>query len=282
MAPHSLVRRNGIVFILMASLLSGCGATAQTEQTTDETVEAATQSQTEQSLQSLDLVNQLMDEVQYLRGKVEILEHEMSKARERERQRYDDMDRRVRIIERQFGAGAAAVESPPADDDSITISIEPVAPDTQDAAAEDGAAPEELIEPLVPVDPEVVRGIYDAAFRSLRQGKYDDSIVQFEVLVTDYPGSELVDDALYWIAEANYVTQRHDEALQAFLRVVEAFPNSQRAPEAMLKIGYIHYDKEDFETARGYLNEVIDKFPASRSAFSARRRLSKMDRDGQF
>ena len=48
----------------------------------------------------------------------------------------------------------------------------------------------------------------------------------------------------------------------------------------MLKMGYIFYDLEDYVEAQNYLMEVINRYPASRSAFSARRRLDKMEREG--
>ena len=224
-------------------------------------------------------VQALSDEIRSLRDQVDVLENELDETRQRQKDLYDDLDARLRKIEPPMATGTGS-------DDGTSVSGEGTAIDSETAEPSgevSGEIPVEIpTEADEAVDPTVVREIYDDAFRTLRQGKYEDSIIKFKALIQNHPESELVDDSLYWIAEANYVTKNFDVALPVFEQIIRDYSENRRAPEAMLKIGYIYYDQQNYEQAQSYLLEVIDRFPASRSAFSARRRLDKMERDGNL
>ncbi len=227
-------------------------------------------------------IQALSEEVRALRNQVEVLATELSGTRQRQKDLYDDLDARLRKVERMISEGSR-----------ISPNVEGVLPESVSAPTDqtnenvaeidDGASVQVVpIEPVPAADPAVVRAEYDNAFRTLRQGKYEDAIIAFGALVENYPDSELVDDALYWIAEAHYVTQEFTVALQGFEQIIADYPDNRRAAEAMLKIGYIYYDQQNFEQAKNYLTEVMERYPASRSAFSAQRRLAKMQQEGHL
>lgn len=267
--------------LLIVALVAGCAAPVETPQGATTAADgssnpASSDIEPEQAL-SPTMVAQiqiLSDEVRSLRDQVDVLEVELDQTKQRQKDLYDDLDARLRKME------------PPAAPESDEDTVGEAQTDPETAAPSEDASGEISVE--VPaasedaVDPEVVREVYDTAFRTLREGKYEDAIIEFKALIQDYPESELVDDALYWIAEANYVTKNYEVALPVFEQIIRDYSENRRAPEAMLKIGYIYYDMQDYEQAQNYLLEVIDRFPASRSAFSARRRLDKMQRDGNL
>ncbi|HSH43317.1 MAG TPA: tol-pal system protein YbgF [Arenicellales bacterium] len=117
---------------------------------------------------------------------------------------------------------------------------------------------------------------YDSAFELLKQSRYNDAIIEFRSMVSEFPNGALVDDAQYWIGEAYYVTRDFENALNAFQTVVNRYPDSQRVPEAMLKLGYVQAELGRNEEARQTLNQVISQYPGSRVAISAETRLSKL------
>ena len=264
--------------LALVLMFTGC-APVQTSSELTATVETVTISDGDVALAPSALmlvqVQEMSDEIGTLRDRVEILEFELDKSKQRQNQLYDDLDQRLRKFERRDNSLDSTPSLPQSGSGTQPVSDAEDSPD-----ATDGVEPVTVELPASDVNPQIVREVYDNAFRALRQGKYEDSIIEFQMLIDTYPNSELVDDALYWIAEANYVTQKYDSALPVFERVIREFPENQRAAEAMLKIGYIYYDQQNYEEAKNYLMEVIDRFPASRSAFSARRRLDKMGRDG--
>ena len=265
--------------LAMVLMFTGCAPVETSSSDVTATVETVTISDAGVALAPSALmlaqVQEMSDEIGTLRDRVEILEFELDKSKQRQNQLYDDLDQRLRKFERRDNSLDSTPSLPQSGSGTQPVSDAEDSPD-----ATDGVEPVTVELPASDVNPQIVREVYDNAFRALRQGKYEDSIIEFQMLIDTYPNSELVDDALYWIAEANYVTQKYDSALPVFERVIREFPENQRAAEAMLKIGYIYYDQQNYEEAKNYLMEVIDRFPASRSAFSARRRLDKMGRDG--
>ncbi len=159
---------------------------------------------------------------------------------------------------RQPGAGAPATPSTP---------VRPTAPPPVAAAGPRLADADEQL-------------AYDEAFDKLKQSRYAEAIQAFQDLLSRYPNGALVDDAHYWIAEAQYVTRDFQSALNGFRNVVIRYPDSPRAPEALLKVGYIQYEVGAKEQARVTLNEVVTRYPGSRVAISAQTRLKRIERDG--
>ncbi len=281
-----------LAVLTVAILASGCEPveTSSTTPTTNITVSDAPTSQSidSASAQMVAQVQQLNQEIGGLRDRVDILEFELEKARERQKQLYDDLDLRLRKFERlqsrptnetQQTEPTSAVE--PSESDNTTPT------ETSIEAQQEPAAPSVSIEittqpVLTDVDLQAMRDAYDDAFRTLKTGDFDEAKIKFQEFIDGYPTSDLVDDAWYWIAESNYITKEFEQAIKLYQYVAREYPDYQRAHEALLKIGYIYYELENFEEAQMYLNEILDRFPASRSAFSAQRRLNKMKRDGNI
>ena len=280
----------GVMFLLV--IATGCEpvATSSATPTTNITVSDAPKESAEEETVSPTLlaqVQQLYQEVGGLRNRVELLEFELDKARKRQQQLYDDLDLRIRKFERLQSRPAPEPDLTDSQSSATQSSDSATQQDSTDENVSDESADAEPADEtaqtaILDVDPQTIRDAYDDAFRTLKSGDFDESQSKFRQFVDDYPSSDLVDDAWYWIAEANYITKNYDEAVKIYQFVAREYPEYQRAHEALLKIGYIYYDIENYEEAQLYLKEVLDRFPASRSAFSAQRRLDKMIRDGNI
>ena len=281
--------KNTFAVFALAILASGCTPveTSSTTPSTDITVSDAPTSQSTDSpsAQIVAQVQQLNQEIGGLRDRVDILEFELEKARERQKQLYDDLDLRLRKFERQQSRptnqtrqtdATSSAESPESD-----TAAQPETTAESQQESEPSVSIEIANQPVsTEIDLQAMRDAYDGAFRTLKTGNFDEAKTKFQEFIESYPSSDLVDDAWYWIAESNYITKEFEQAIKLYQYVARQYPDYQRAHEALLKIGYIYYELENYEEAQLYLNEVLDKFPASRSAFSAQRRLNKMKRDG--
>ena len=117
---------------------------------------------------------------------------------------------------------------------------------------------------------------YDTAFESLKQSRYQDAIAQFQGLINTWPESELADDALYWMSEANYVNREFEAALNGFRDLVQSYPGSSRVPEAMLKVGYIQYDIGAYDQAAKTFEDILVQFPGHQVTVSAETRLRRI------
>ena len=275
-------------------LASGCEPveTSSATPTTNVTISDAPESQPASTVspQVVAQVQQLNQEIGELTDRVEVLEFELDKSRKRQKQLYDDLDLRLRKFERlqsrtepetNVQQPEPDAEAEPTQSDSSTQSeaTDVSEQEQTEPSVDDGTASQPE---TVDVDPQVIREAYDEAFRTLKTGDFEEAETKFRLFIEQYPSSNLVDDAWYWIAEANYITKKFDQAIKLYQFVARGYPEYQRAHEALLKIGYIYYEQGNFEEAQLYLNEILDKFPASRSAFSAQRRLNKMKRDGNI
>jgi tol-pal system protein YbgF len=220
-------------------------------------------------------VQALQTEVQALRNQVEVQQHEIDNLRQRQRELYDDLDRRLRERERLTAPAGAA--SAPADAyGGVTPSQ---APSQAPTAAPAPMAPPVAAPSQPPAPADVAeQEAYDAAFGLLKQSRYGEAIEAFKAFLQRYPDSTLAGNAQYWIAEAYYVTRDFGKALEEFQKVLSSHPGSQKEPDAMLKIGYTYYELGDRAAARAALEDVISRYPGSRFAITAENRLK---REGQ-
>ncbi len=204
----------------------------------------------------------LREEARALRGQVDTLQHESEQARNRQRDQYLDIDRRLQTLE---GGG-----------EPVDFSA-PVAPG---AAAAGAATAGAVARPAVggTVDD---RAAYEAAFELLKSGRYDEAKGAFTRFLGAYPDSDLAGHAQYWLAETFYVQRDFETALGAFATVVEKYPGTRKMPDALLKIGYCSYENGDYADARSALEQVVKDYPDSTSARLAGQRLEKMRTEGR-
>ena len=194
-------------------------------------------------------VDTLQRQTAELRGRTETLEHASGGTAERQRTLYVDLDDRVRALEREL-------ESRPATGATVT---------------EAGA---------LPVPGGTDRQNYEAAFDLLKGQRYQDAAAAFGQFLVSYPDSQLADNAQYWLAEAYYVTEQFEEALRQFQIVLSDYPRSLKIPDALLKIGYSNYELKRWAAARSALERVRDSYPDSTTARLAEQRLQRMQDEG--
>jgi tol-pal system protein YbgF len=182
-----------------------------------------------------------------LRGMSEVQVNGSEALRKQQRDLYADLDKRIAALE--GGVQSAA---------GVNVGT---------AAAIAGAGA------TAPVDDQAV---YARAFEQLKAGDYRAAIEQFQGLMKNYPQSQLLDNAQYWIGEAYYVTRDYDLAAKAFRAVGERWPASRKAPDALLKLGYTQYQQKHLHDARATLTDVTQRFPGTDAARLAAERLQKI------
>lgn len=196
-------------------------------------------------------LQQMQQEVQRLRGEVEVQANEINGLKQRQRDVYMDIDKRLQQIETNAHAAP------------------PVAAATAGVAPAPGGSPEQE------------RAAYQQAFDKLKEGRYDEAITLFRAVLNNHPNGKLSDNAQYWLGEANYVTRRYREAVDEFSKVINNYPQSQKLPDAFLKLGFSQYELGDWAKARENLEQVVARFPQSAAANMANGRLQRMKTEGR-
>lgn len=117
---------------------------------------------------------------------------------------------------------------------------------------------------------------YQEAYEMLRNGHNAKAIQMFESLQADHPKGELSDNTQYWLGEAYKINRENDKARAAFNKVVSQYPNSSKVPDALLKLGYIEFDQQNLAKARDYFSRITTSYPETTAAHLASKKLAQM------
>ena len=103
----------------------------------------------------------------------------------------------------------------------------------------------------------------------------------FQQFLVSFPDSQLAGNAQYWLAESYYVTDQFEQALPQFQQVISGYPRSRKVPDALLKIGYANYELERWDAARDSLTKVATgEHRETTAARLAEQRLKRMTDEG--
>jgi tol-pal system protein YbgF len=214
-------------------------------------------------------LDQLQKELRQIRGDMEVVNHELTGIKRRQRELYLDIDRRLSDLE----AGGVRKDSSQSVNDQPGQQI-PISANDASPAVEAPA-----VDQVLPPSREE-KDAYRGAFNLLKEGRYDQSIKAFTGFLAQYPNSTYADNAQYWLGEANYVSRKYPAAVTEFNKVIVAFPNSSKVPDAMLKLGFTHYELKEWNKAREILSSVVQKYPDSSAAKLADTRLQRLKNEG--
>lgn len=119
--------------------------------------------------------------------------------------------------------------------------------------------------------------MYQAALAQFRRGSLGAARAGFGELVRQYPGSELVPDALYFLGQS-FAAENPDSAAAYYERVATQHGSSARAPTAVYNLGLLAERRNDVAGARRFYERVIREFPKSDEAALARDRVKTLGR----
>jgi tol-pal system protein YbgF len=97
----------------------------------------------------------------------------------------------------------------------------------------------------------------------LTRGSFATARIYFQELVTNYPTSDYVPDARFWIAESFAKEKNLPAADAAYAAVVSAHPASAKAPTALYKRAQLVLQLGNTAQARQLLTQVVARYPRS-------------------
>ncbi|HED35145.1 MAG TPA: tol-pal system protein YbgF [Gammaproteobacteria bacterium] len=230
-------------------------------------------------------MEQIQQELSSLRGLLEAQEHQLGLIKQRQRNLYQDMDRRLNDLEIQGGGAASA--SAGAASSGLTPpggagSSSPVPPPSGSSGAASTNVAAVAAGAVASNNDKNGKSAYSAAFNILKEGKYKEAIKSFRAFLTGYPDSIYSANAQYWLGEAYSVSREYKTALAAFEKVIAQYPESNKVEGSMLKIGFTYYEMKDWTSARTALDNVIRKYPGTTVSRKAKERLQRMKREGHY
>jgi len=232
-------------------------------------------------LEMIQQVDQISEDINLLRGEIEVQGNDVVEIKKRQRELYQDIDRRLRDLESRAVSQAPAtqVTVPPASAPAVEPPVEPA-----------GSAAQ--VPPLAPASSAAVaaapvtatqageKEAYQAAFDTLKEGRYKEAKVEFQAFLDKYPNGSFSGNAQYWLGEAHYVTRNFEQGIVEFEKVLNGFPGSNKVPDAMLKLGYTYYELKQFPQSKTVLQDLRTIFPNETASRLATKRLDRIRKEG--
>lgn len=207
--------------------------------------------------QNLDLLNQLdalQHELSRVKGQLEVVEHNLELAQQRQKDLYADTDNRLRKLE---SAAASVTQAPTASNEA-----NPPAQQVSDAAAETENAETKA---------------YDAAQVLLKEAKYKEAFDAFDKFIQNYSNSKQVPNAQYGLGYAQFSLKNYKAAIATQQKLITQFPDSSKVPDAKFNIANCQIQLSDIDSAKKTLRELIAQYPSSELVPNAKRRLTILE-----
>lgn len=180
-------------------------------------------------------IEALKAEVSRLRGQNEMLEHKFESLSKRQSDLYLDLDKRIEDLRRQGKE------------------MTPAQPAAADTLAESKA--------------------YEEALDQFKAGNYDKAIAGFDAFIKTYPDSGLAANAQYWSGYASYAKKDYKRAIEQQTKLLSAYPQSPKVPDALLNIASSQMELKDTPAAKKNFQEIVAKYPGTNAAAIAAKRL---------
>ncbi|MCE0724322.1 MULTISPECIES: tol-pal system protein YbgF [Legionella] len=220
----------------------------------------------------IDKIQSLQQEIQELRGQLEVQAHDLKLLQQQQVAFYKDLDARL------SGSSSAKSSSKPALD--LSAGSKETTPKATGSASNVQAAKSAVPTPTpVPVtttsrvNPADEQISYLAAYESVKNKRYDDAINAMNVFVQKYPRGGYTANAQYWLGELYLVKKDYPKSIEHFTVVLQQFPTSSKSAASMLKIGYAYAAQGDTQEAKKFLQQVVRAYPGTPTAQLANSKL---------
>ena len=192
-------------------------------------------------------LDDLQTQVNDLRGVTELHTHQLSQVLERQRELYQELDRRVNE------ALKSTVQAP----QTVAVVSTTVSKNYSDNLTENEA--------------------YDKALNLvLKDKRYEEAIPAFHKFNQTYPQSTYAPNSHYWLGQLLFNKGNLNEAEQEFTIVVQQFKDSSKRPDALLKLAMVAQQKNDKNKAVKLYSQLLSEYPNSTSAQLAKPRLESL------
>ena len=185
----------------------------------------------------------MQNEVNELRGSIEVQNYQLEKILERQRELYLEIDKRIESVKTQ----------------TSTMPVDAV--NTLVTTAE------------VPLS-ENENEAYDKAVNLILKDRlYEQAIPEFQTFLQNFPNSSYVPNAHYWLGQLLFNKQDWASAGEQFQTLIVNYPDSSKRADATLKLGITEMERSNAARAKQLWEQVVAEFPNSSSAKLAEKRL---------
>ena len=192
-------------------------------------------------------LDDLQTQVNELRGVTELHTHQLAQVLERQRELYQELDRRV----------SEALKPTTKVPNAIAVNSSTISKNYSDDLTENEA--------------------YDKALNLvLKDKRYEQAIPAFRSFNQTYPQSTYAPNAHYWLGQLLFNKGELTQAEQEFSLVVQQFKDSNKRPDALLKLAMVAQQQKNVDKAIKLYRQLISGYPDTTSAQLAKPRLESL------
>jgi tol-pal system protein YbgF len=201
----------------------------------------------------LSQIDRLNEELNKVKGELDVAQHNIEVAQQRQKDLYADTDGRLRKIE--SGSPSAANTAPENKEPPAQVSNATTA--SAEVSAESKA--------------------FDSAQALLQAGKYKDAFDAFDKFLQTYSNSKQVPNAQYSLGFSQFSLKNYKAAIATQQKLISQFPDSAKVPDALFNIANCQIQLSDIEGAKKSLRDLIAQHPTSELIPNAKRRLAVLE-----
>lgn len=192
-------------------------------------------------------LDELKIEVNELRGVTELHTHQLSQILERQRELYQELDRRVTQALKPATSIPTGIQAPASSGQTNYSS--------------------NLTE----------NDAYDRAVNMvLKEKRYDQAIPAFRAFNQQYPNSSYAANAHYWLGQLLFNKSNLAEAKKEFEIVVSQYAKSSKRSDALLKLATVEQKQNNKTKAIRLYQQLVQEYPNSNAAKLAQPRLTSL------
>ena len=211
-------------------------------------------------------ITNLQNEIRELRGINEEQSYQIEQLTNRQRDLFRDLDA-IKLGETQVNTGGMTDTNQTVTDQTTTTQP-PLVTDTTDTVLPD----------TTDVSEEEIRQAYDSIFPLVRNKQFDEAVARYQQFINDYPTSDYVSNARYWLAQIYSVQGNTIDAEREYSIVAEQYPQSSKAADAYLKLGQLFEGKGNYAQATSMYQKILSDYADSTAARFAKERLDNLNR----
>jgi tol-pal system protein YbgF len=198
-------------------------------------------------------ISDLQNQVQQLRGQLQVQSHDLKLLNSQQRSFYQDVDSQITQLKNLVSNGGS-VDNP---------SVAPAKPKKTKPASTRSSTPKAK----APVSVSSTdTSAYQAAFELVAKKQFNAAIGAFNAYLNQYSNGRYVANAHYWLGEIYAQQKKVGKAELEFTTVVTQYPKSNKVADSRLKIAMIHASAGKIAEARQEFQAVEKSYPGSTAA----------------
>ncbi|MGA1826442.1 MAG: tol-pal system protein YbgF, partial [bacterium] len=115
--------------------------------------------------------------------------------------------------------------------------------------------------------------IYQDAYQNFISQDYINARKKFEKFLKDFSQGKLADNAQFWIGECEYKMGNYEQAIVEYEKVKTEYPTGNKVPAAILKQAKAFLQLDRKKDAKAILSQLIENYPDTNEAANAKKQM---------